>query len=353
MRILIRDGDPKKWRVVESVATKAEVELQKLLVESPSLITIDEMREGASPLVFAVSEFGLPPIGAVDVLAFSPKGDIAMVECKLSANPDVRRKVIGQILEYAAYLWSRSYEEVDSQIQSLSGKSLADLVAEYAEEEWDEEEFREGVKKTLETGSFILIIVVDEVNEELRRIIKYLNECSNSAFSIHALEMKRFQVNQIDILVPQLHGTSVNPPPPGEWTEDLFFKVLSEKNEPNIIRLIRDLYDWSVRTADKVAFGRGLRKGSFTFQYIKEGIKISVFTLYTNKNLWLNFGWLRSHLPDDVIGEFHKMIIKIPGMQNIPASGWPSLSVEVLADQDAREKFKAAVLWLKSQIDEN
>jgi hypothetical protein len=43
----------------------------------------------------------------------------------------------------------------------------------------------------------------------------------------------------------------------------------------------------------------------------------------------------------------------MPGMQNIPASGWPSLSVEVLADQDAQEKFKAAVLWLKSQADDN
>jgi len=177
------------------IEARAESELQKLLVKSPSLIPIDEIREGAAPLVFAVGEFGLPGSGATDVLAFSPQGDIAIIECKLAINPEIKRKVIGQILEYAACLWGMTYEEVDARIQRLKGKSLADLVAESVAGEWDEEQFRKGIKQTLETGSFILVIVVDEVNEELRRIIRYLNECSKSAFSLHALEIKRFQVD--------------------------------------------------------------------------------------------------------------------------------------------------------------
>lgn len=58
MKILIRDAGSKGWKFAEAITARAESELQKLLVESPSLITIDEIREGASPLVFAVSEFG-------------------------------------------------------------------------------------------------------------------------------------------------------------------------------------------------------------------------------------------------------------------------------------------------------
>jgi hypothetical protein len=192
MKILIRDTDSKKWKFAETIRAKAESELQKLLVESPSLLTIDEIREGVAPLVFAVSEFGLPGSGSTDVLAFSSKGDIAIVECKLASNPEIKRKVIGQIMEYAAYLWQMNYEQVDSRIKQLKGKSLAESVAESIAGEWDEELFRDGVRETLENGSFVLIIVVDEINEELRRIVRYLNECSKSAFSLHALEMNRF-----------------------------------------------------------------------------------------------------------------------------------------------------------------
>ena len=102
MRILIRDNETKEWKFAESVRAKAEAELQKLLAESPSLIPVSEIREGVSPLVFAICEFGLPGSGNTDILAFSADGDISIIECKLATNPESKRKVMGQILEYAA-----------------------------------------------------------------------------------------------------------------------------------------------------------------------------------------------------------------------------------------------------------
>ena len=215
MRILIRD-QRKKWTYAESVKAEAEAELQKLLVESPSLINIDEIREGTSPLVVAISEFGLPGSGATDVISFSAEGDIALVECKLATNPEIKRKVLGQILEYAAYLWQMSYEEVDNRIQQRMGKPLAALIVDSVAGDWDEEQFRSSVKQSLDDGSFILIIVVDELNDELRRIIRYINECSESAFSLHALEMRRFQAEGIEVLVPHVYGISTKPPVGGK-----------------------------------------------------------------------------------------------------------------------------------------
>ena len=355
MRILIRDLGTKKWKFAEAVKAKAESELQRLLIESPSLITIDEIREGAAPLVFAVSEFGLPNSGATDVLAFSPQGDIAIIECKLATNPEIKRKVIGQILEYAAYLWGMSYEEIDRQIQKLKGKSLVDLVAASVAGEWDEEQFREGIKQTLETGSFILIIVVDEINEELRRIIRYLNECSKSAFSLHALEMKRFHFEKIEVLVPRLYGVSMKPSASqgrGQWSPDQFFRVLEENNEDDIVSLVKEMYDWSLRMADRVWFGTGRVIGSFTFHYLKNGKTVSVFTIYTNGKLQLNYGWLKNQISKEILEEFHKMIHEIPTLNHIPAefSKWPSVKVNALMKTENREKFKKAVLWLKTQL---
>jgi len=45
MKLLVRDNKIKEWKIVEPIRTKVEAELQKLLVESPSLIPIDEIRE--------------------------------------------------------------------------------------------------------------------------------------------------------------------------------------------------------------------------------------------------------------------------------------------------------------------
>jgi hypothetical protein len=76
MKILARDVGFKRWKLAEAIEAKTEFELQKLLIKSPSLIVIDEIREGASPLVFAISEFGLPSSGASDILAFSSQGTL-------------------------------------------------------------------------------------------------------------------------------------------------------------------------------------------------------------------------------------------------------------------------------------
>src|SRR4030043_2148200 len=103
MRILIRSIPDKEWKLAEPVELKTESELQKLLLESPQLINIGEIREGFSPLVLAIGEFDVGS-GYVDTIGFTPEGDIALIECKLEKNPESKRKVIGQILEYATYL---------------------------------------------------------------------------------------------------------------------------------------------------------------------------------------------------------------------------------------------------------
>jgi len=273
MKILIRNQKSKGWQVVESATYGAEAELQDLLASSPSLVPVNEIREEASPLVVAIREFGLPGSGNTDVLSFSADGDIAIVECKLAANPESKRKVIGQILEYGAYLWDMTYEEVDQRVYRLRGKSLADLVAEsVGDSEWDEENFRNSVKQTLESGAFILVIAVDEMNEELSRTIRFLNGCGNPAFSFNALEMRRFQSSDTEILVPDLHGPSgPGPKPTGgrkKWTEEQFFEAIQEL-PPEVVEVIRRIYEWSGGLADRVWFGTGTETGSFTFHYLK------------------------------------------------------------------------------------
>ena len=55
-----------------------------------------------------VEEFWIPEAGTVDLLVVDRTGGLTLVECKLRANPEIRREVVGQILAYAGGLSHRT-----------------------------------------------------------------------------------------------------------------------------------------------------------------------------------------------------------------------------------------------------
>ena len=110
MKILLREEKKGKWKLVESSTYQNESELQQLIAEEPGIVSLSEVKENSDELVLAIREFPVP-IGAIDILGFTKNGDIAILECKLANNPEIKRKVIGQVLEYGASLWNLSYED--------------------------------------------------------------------------------------------------------------------------------------------------------------------------------------------------------------------------------------------------
>jgi hypothetical protein len=354
--ILIRKMLDGEWKSVESVRYIDEAELQRLLEESPSLIPVTEIQAQPSKLVVAVPEVGLPGSGSTDLICLSAAGDIALVECKLATNAEIKRKVIGQILEYGAYLWGMGYDELDRRIQRIRRKSMADLVIDSIKErpdssqsssEWNEEAFRENVRDSLAKGTFILIIIVDQINDELERIINFIGTCGTPSFSFHALAMQRFRSDDTEILVPHLYGPSLPVKTNRErWTELRFFQKISSELDVQACKAIEDLYKWSKNTAHEVIFGTGKEVGSFTFYYLKAGKLVTVFSVYTNGNLSLNYGALAGQIDKPILEKFHKSIIAVPGLGNLPGDfdRWPSVRISELVRQpDSLVRFTEAV----------
>ena len=93
MRILMREGAEGRWKPVSASGYEDEAALRDLVFDSPSVIPLEEVRPGVPPLVAAIREFGLPGSGSTDVLAFNVEGDIAVVECKLATNDEIKRDV--------------------------------------------------------------------------------------------------------------------------------------------------------------------------------------------------------------------------------------------------------------------
>jgi hypothetical protein len=361
MKILIRNSLAPKWEVVESFEYLAENELQKLLAESPSLISISEIREDSAPLVAAIREVGLPGSGYTDILAFSPKGDVVILECKLAANPEIKRKVIAQVLEYGAYLWGMSYEDLNMLVLNRTNKNLAELVGEAAgDPEWDEEGFRSSVEEYLRRGAFILVIAVDEMNEELSRTIRYLNTCGNPEFAFTALEMRRFQKADIEILVPHLFGAvktdaeKKHETRRKQWTKEEFFEAARVGVNPTTFELLVDIYTWAEGKADRLLFGIGQIKGSFTFYYLINGKTISVFSVYTTGGLVINYGSMSTHVSEDLLMGFHRALVEIPPFKSITAdfTRWPSFKVDEVfeVNPDYLIKFKTIVEDLGQKV---
>jgi len=138
-----------------------------------------------------------------------------------------------------------------------------------------------------------------------------------------------------------------------QWSEEKFFKVLGEKNEHEITEIVKDLYKWSGDTADRIWFGTGKETGSFTFHYLKDGKTISIFSIYTNGKLRLNYGWLVETLQKGTLDRFHSQIHEIPPFRQIPSdfdNKFPYVKVDALKNPEYLEKFKNVVLWVKTQI---
>src|SRR5687768_9807980 len=189
MVLVRRDG---KWVSASLTSFTNEQELQDLLLESPYLIP------GCAAAAVA-KEVTIPGSGYVDLVAVNELGDVTLIECKLQSNSEIRRQVIGQILAYAAGLWKSSFDYLDQQFASRNGVPLLTGVATAAGADFNPDLCKQGVETVLATGRFRLVVAVDQITEELKRTIYFLNQ-GPADFSLIALELGLAREGGLDVL---------------------------------------------------------------------------------------------------------------------------------------------------------
>lgn len=124
----------------------------------------------------------------------TPSGLPVLVECKLWRNPEGRREVVGQILDYAKELarWSSSdlQREVARRVPG-HGNPLLRLLYE-AGHSVDEIAFNDALTYNLRKGRFLLLIVGDGIREGVETIAEYLQRHLGLHFSLGLVEMPVF-----------------------------------------------------------------------------------------------------------------------------------------------------------------
>ncbi|WP_206520164.1 hypothetical protein [Altererythrobacter sp. BO-6] len=134
--------------------------------------------------------------GPIDNLLITPSGLPIIVECKLWRNPEGRREVVGQILDYAKELSRWSSSDLQREVAKrtdLPGNPLLKLLAD-AGHQVDEIQFNDALTSNLRRGRFLLLIVGDGIREGVEAIATYLQGHLGLHFSLGLVEMPIFSL---------------------------------------------------------------------------------------------------------------------------------------------------------------
>ena len=173
----------------EAAGSLSEARLQELLFRYPATLPIEAIDPAYAEAVPICTELKLPA-GWADALYVNRRGRLTLAEFKLWRNPQARREVIGQILDYAKDLASWGYEDLQRQVALATGKSgnvVYDLVRERAPD-LDEAEFVDNVARHLRRGEFLLLIVGDGIREDAERIVDFVQKHSGLHFNLALVE---------------------------------------------------------------------------------------------------------------------------------------------------------------------
>jgi hypothetical protein len=206
MALIVSDDEGNE--IVEQTEYENEAEMQEYIENNPEAIPLYQINDELE-ISIAVREFNVDG-EFIDAIAFDQNGGVYILETKLASNAD-KRKVIAQAFDYGAALWDNQHpnqfiNNLDAEIENYdSFQDWAETELELDEEGY--EEFKENIFENLEDGNFSYVIVMDEISDRLKTLVKYL--MANSMFDLYGVELEYYQHDGNTIVVPNLIGTEV------------------------------------------------------------------------------------------------------------------------------------------------
>src|SRR5690606_4481594 len=133
--------------------------------------------------------------GPIDVLLVSSYGRVGIVETKLSSNPEKRREVVAQIIDYAL---------------SLQGEEFADLALPPLPEDEAAPDI-DDLRDSIETGRFLLVVAGDSLDPRALRLSQaVLGRNMTSEWDLAMIDLNVFESKDDPdglLVVPELLGT--------------------------------------------------------------------------------------------------------------------------------------------------
>lgn len=243
---------------LEEEPFSTEDDLQALLAEHPELLDGEQMRPGdPRRWILIKREKGVAETAdagdrwALDHLLIDQDATPTLVEVKRGSNSEVRRKVVGQMLEYAAHATggagSWAVDDIRRDFEDSAkarDEDPADVIAEllHTDEDTDADSFWKKVGDNLAARRIRLLFVADEIPDSLTRIVSFLNEQTRDNVEVLAVEIKQFSGKTTQTLVPRVIGLTAAAPaksaPRPKLTRDSFLAEFTPEVRDALERLL-------------------------------------------------------------------------------------------------------------------
>jgi hypothetical protein len=197
-----------------------EAWLQSLLFRHPSIFPIRQIEPGFERLIPACRELpvslGAGKTGALDNFFITPDGNLVLVEAKLWRNPEARRVVIAQALDYASAVFRMSYSELDAAVKKarvaaeIPATSLFEI-ASAGGNGLDEVEFIDAVTRNLGRGKAVIAVVGDGIREDLISLSALLQGHAGQRFTFALVELAIYHASSRSgrVVVPSVLAQTV------------------------------------------------------------------------------------------------------------------------------------------------
>lgn len=168
----------------------SEAFIQDLVQRHPSCLPIREIDPAFADPVPICTELNTP-VGPIDNLLVTAGGLPVLVECKLWSNPESRRKVVAQILDYAKELVRWTAADLQREASKRLGESGNPLLTRVraAGHDIDETDFNDALTRNLRLGRCLLLLVGEGIRENVEAIAEYLVEHAGLHFTLGLIEL--------------------------------------------------------------------------------------------------------------------------------------------------------------------
>lgn len=325
MSIIVTENG-KNARKLDRLKFANENELQEYLYENPDIVPIYEIDEDTNLLILS-REFSTNS-GPIDALGIDINGNLYIVETKLYKNTD-KRTVIAQVLDYGASIWAyfKDFADfislLDTEVNKKFGVSLNQKLSDFFELDEDQIDlFYENMKENLNRGIFKFVILMDQLENRLKDLIRFINH--NSQFDIYAVELEYYKFDKFELMIPKIFGAEVKKDLSvsssrksirKSWDKQSFLMELSENLSENQYESIKNFYDFSKESFDLFRWGSG-KTGAFSVG-IKSLSSRSLMTIKSDGELVLNLGWHKKPsgdleiFVDNLVGKFRDIGFEI------------------------------------------
>ena len=354
-------------------AYDSEDQLQEFLDTYPNLLAGDDIDRGTPRRwllilreIAASNEEDITQKWALSHLFLDQEAIPTLVEVKQTHNTEVRQKLVGQMIDYAANIgifWPLESILANFELNCReNGYDPEQVFEKFLGKDANEEKFWQNVKTNLQAGKIRLVFVAEDIPLELRRIVEFLNEQMDPV-EVLALEIKQYTSQQgLRTLVPRVIGQTTEAQlkkssttrERRRWDEASFFREFKMRWGTNEVSIVIIIHNWAKNQEPlvKIQWGTGDTYGGFAVIVNQQGRKnLELFSVDISGRLEIYSDNYSCQPPFDTDSTWLELRSKLssiglalPG--NSEEFRAPSLRLSTLQDDGALEQVMETFNWV-------